>query len=375
MTQSATRAGVGSRQMAKVRTHGLARDRAADLRGDAWQAGSCRIDKVPSPTFQSFSQNGEDVVLRRALNQIDRGRYVEVGANHPEIFSVTRAFYELGWSGILVEPDPEFARMQRAQRPRDRVVEAAITVKDGSTTTLHVVDGTGLSTLDPSLAYTHGQSGYETHDIEVSTRRLDSILEEAGWQREDIHFMSVDTEGSEPDVLESCNFQLWRPWILVVEATAPLSTESTREAWEHLVLGAGYEFCLFDGLSCFYVAKEHAEALRHALSYPACVLDDYTTREYREVSKRLETIPRLTKQVSRWRNQALARWATAISSQAEMDQLLDDNARLERDLHEARIECARLHQSVYDLLHSTSWRASKPLRLLGYLIRKAGRLR
>ena len=238
-----------------------------------------------SPTFESFSQNGEDVVLWRALHEVRAGRYIDVGANHPEIYSVSMGFYNRGWSGITVEPDPAFARMLREERPRDLTVEAAVTLKDLDTVTFHVIDGTGLSTLDADLADTHAGAGYDTHDVDVTTRTIDSILDEAGWHGSDIHFMSIDTEGSERGVLESIDFDVWRPWILVVEATNPLTTESTRERWEELVLEARYRFCLFDGLSCYYVAAEHAASLSDALSYPSCVLDDFTTREYREWRK------------------------------------------------------------------------------------------
>ncbi len=224
-----------------------------------------RYDRpVGSSTFESYSQNGEDVVLWRALHEVRDGRYIDVGANHPQIYSVSMGFYNRGWSGITVEPDPAFAEMQRAERPRDVMVEAAITAKDGDTITFHVVDGTGLSTLDPSLAQAHARAGFETHEVEVTTRTIDSILEEANWAGLDIHFMSVDTEGAEKDVLESVDLTVWRPWVLVVEATAPLTTQSTREFWEKLVLDAGYRFCLFDGLSCYYVAEERAALLGRA---------------------------------------------------------------------------------------------------------------
>ena len=174
----------------------------------------------------------------------------------------------------------------------------------------------------------HARAGYETHDVEVVTRTIDSILEEAGWSGSDIHFMSVDTEGSERDVLEGIDFGVWRPWILVVEATAPLSTEPTRKMWEDLVLDAGYRFCLFDGVSCYYVAEERAASLGGALGYPACAHDDFTTREYREatqerqeLAEKVHGIPELVEQVTRWRAQAVNRWATAIATRTELERV------------------------------------------------------
>jgi FkbM family methyltransferase len=337
---------------------------------------------VVSPTFASFSQNGEDVVLWRVLHDVENGRYIDIGANDPQIFSVSMGFYERGWSGITVEPDPAFAQMQRAERPRDRMVEAAITAKDGDTITFHVVDGTGLSTLDANLADVHADAGYDTHEIEVTTRTIDSILEEAGWEGLDIHFMSVDTEGSERDVLESIDLTMWRPWILIIEATAPLTTQSTRERWEDLVLDAGYRFCLFDGVSCYYVAAERYDTFGDSLGYPACVLDDYTTREYRstaqeiqELVEQIHGIPRLVEQVTRWRAQAVTRWATAVANETELDatraqlsDLRDEHQELQLRHHQLHTAYVRVQEEVVDLHQSSSWRVTKPLRLLGSLV-------
>ena len=81
---------------------------------------------APTP-FVSYAQNREDVVLARALKHVERGRYVDVGANDPVADSVTYAFYDRGWSGIAVEPVPMYADRLREIRPRDRIVQAAVT--------------------------------------------------------------------------------------------------------------------------------------------------------------------------------------------------------------------------------------------------------
>ena len=344
---------------------------------------------MTSPTLRSYSQNGEDVVLWRALRHVGQGRYIEVGANHPCIFSVSMAFYQKGWSGITVEPDPEFAQLQRRHRPNDIMVEAAITATDGDSMTFHVVDGTGLSTLDEATARVHAYADYETHDITVPTRTLNSLLQEAGWRGQDIHFMSVDTEGSEKEVLESIDLSVWRPWVVLVEATFPLSTRSTRGEWEHLVTGAGYRFCLFDGLSCFYVADERREELGQALSYPACALDDYislpqrtadarATRAEALAHERAQEIRVLVDEVVRWRGEAVSRWAAAITDMARAGELEADRAPLHAQVQAAQQgqqvlagENAALRQRVADLEASTSWRVTAPLRTATGLVGRA----
>jgi FkbM family methyltransferase len=299
---------------------------------------------TPAP-FDSFAQNGEDVVLWRALGDIIHGRYIDVGANDPSLYSITRAFYDRGWRGITIEPVDYFAERHRETRPEDVLVEAAVTSRPGEPIILHEIPETGLSTLVGEVSEAHTKAGWTVRDIEVPTRSLNGILDDAGWHGLDIHFMTVDVEGAEADVLASIDFKLWRPWVLVVEATAPLTTVPTHERWESLVLEAGYEFCLFDGLSRFYVAAEHAD-LKDRLDHAAGVLDDYTTPAQRRSG---EQIGVAADDAIRWRAATLERWADALTaSPVDVDELMTQNRLLVGDIHAIRA--------------TVSWRITRPIR-------------
>ena len=56
----------------------------------------------------SYAQNFEDVVLDRVFHQVERGRYIDVGGYDPVIDSVTKHFYDKGWSGVNIEPVARF---------------------------------------------------------------------------------------------------------------------------------------------------------------------------------------------------------------------------------------------------------------------------
>jgi hypothetical protein len=75
-------------------------------------------------------------------------------------------------------------------------------------------------------------------------------------------------------VLEGADWGRWRPRVVVIEATVPMSATPNHEQWEHLLLDAGYLFATFDGLNRFYVRPED-QGLAQLLRTPVNVFDDY----------------------------------------------------------------------------------------------------
>jgi len=222
--------------------------------------------------FQSYAQNGEDIVLWRVLKTVENGMYVDVGAADPDEDSVTKAFYERGWSGVNIEPAPDYAARLASERQRDILVQACAGDSDGSIVLHHVV-GTGLSSVVADSIDQLSETSYDVVDVEVPVRRLDDLLRTAGLGPDQpIHFLKIDVEGFEESVIRGIDLTVWRPWIIVAESTKPRSIEQVHDVWEPLLLESGYEFCLFDGLNRFYLASEHAE-MRDLLSFPACVFD------------------------------------------------------------------------------------------------------
>lgn len=69
--------------------------------------------------FESYAQDCEDIILYGVLKDIDKGFYIDVGANDPEFMSVTKAFYDRGWNGINIEPLHALCAKLVQERPRD----------------------------------------------------------------------------------------------------------------------------------------------------------------------------------------------------------------------------------------------------------------
>ena len=208
----------------------------------------------------SHAQNGEDIRVWRAMQSIGESgpglTYVDVGANEPRSLSITASLYDLGWRGLLIEADPVLAAELRVHRPGDTVVEAAASAVAGMIT-FHRVPGTGLGTLDAAEAATARGRGFAVEEIAVPALPLNDILTEH--LDGPVHFMSIDVEGAESQVLAGLDLGRHRPWILCIEAVLPGTSEPSHDAWEPDLLARGYGFVTFDGVNRWYVAAEHAE--------------------------------------------------------------------------------------------------------------------
>ncbi len=212
-------------------------------------------------------------MLWRALGHVAEGFYIDVGAADPDELSVTRLFYDLGWHGINVEPSADYFDRLAAARTRDLNLRIGLAEAPGERT-FYRVKGTGLSTMSAEFAEEAGQGGWEVEETRIPTRTLAEICEQHARTAE-IHFLKIDVEGAEAEVLAGADFARFRPWVVLVEATSPLSTVETFAEWEPGLLRSDYRFAWFDGLNRFYLAAERWEALHQHFRVQPNVFDDF----------------------------------------------------------------------------------------------------
>ncbi len=329
-------------------------------------------------TFISYAQNCEDVLLWRALGHIKNGFYIDVGANDPVDHSVTKAFYDAGWNGINIEPLPALHQQFVAERPRDTNLGIAAGASDGILTLFDVPSVNGWASPDRAVAEAHRADGFEVAELQVPVRTLAGVC--ANYVKGDIHFLKVDVEGFEGEVLRGMDFERWRPWVLVIEATMPNSRVTNHETWEALVTSRRYRYAYFDGLNRYYVAEEHAELLA-ALSIPPNVFDNYITRHldqaWREKERAEAAIVLAEDRVAR---ADANRWEAEKRGDREYQRAQDalaHGAALQEHIEHVAAEHARAEAWGRDLetrliatLNSTSWRVTKPLRKLGTLVHR-----
>jgi FkbM family methyltransferase len=218
----------------------------------------------------SYAQNFEDVMLARCFPG-SRGFYVDVGANDPDVDSVTRHFYERGWSGINIEPlASNFARLKK-RRPRDVNLRIAAGDADGEMTFYEIVKWHGYSTTDAEIAAQHRRDGLKVVEHRTPVRRLASVLDEYARDRE-IDFLSIDVEGAEAAVLAGAALDRHRPKVIVAESRLPVTVNMVDRFFEVPDRAADYAkqlkpfaylLAYRDGLNAFFVAEEHQDLARH----------------------------------------------------------------------------------------------------------------
>lgn len=154
----------------------------------------------------------EQRLVRAFFDNATEGFFVEVGANDPYERSQTWHLEQMGWTGVLIEPQPDLAvKLVKARRAVVFAVACSAPQDAGGTLPLHVAGP--LSSLDRERM----APGAEPQSIiEVPVRTLDDILTEAN-APSPIDFLSIDVEGLELEVLHGFDFARWKPRLIMIE--------------------------------------------------------------------------------------------------------------------------------------------------------------
>lgn len=293
-------------------------------------------------TFISYAQNLEDVILWRALKQVTNGFYIDVGANDPAHDSVTKGFYEQGWRGINIEPMDEYYRKLCEDRIRDINLPILVGATN-SEAAYFEIPSSGLSTMDRKIAEAHEKNGWQVVEKTRSLRTLADIcnVHKVG----EVHFLKIDVEGAEKQVLLGMDFSRYRPWVVLVEATAPQSQNVNYQSWEYILADNKYQYVYFDGLNRYYLAEEKVQLLKQFFVLPPNVFDEYQ---------------RVLEYSLGQRNQILTQ---------ELERIEKENKELRQEQTRIQKENQLLAHELESNLHSKSWRITAPFRFLGTYVR------
>jgi FkbM family methyltransferase len=193
-----------------------------------------------------FPYEDENRLKEEFFGHAKRGYFVEVGANDPQRWSQSFHLEQMGWSGVVVEPQPQLAELLR-QRRTAKVFAVACSAPEnaGKRMALHLA---GIhSSFDPMLKVAQVRP---EGAIEVPLRTLDDILTEAGAPCP-VDFIAVDVEGHELEVLRGFSFARWRPRLILLE---DLVLDMSRHQF---MRSRGYKWIRRTDINSWYVPAEY----------------------------------------------------------------------------------------------------------------------
>jgi len=194
--------------------------------------------------FKTYSQYYEDLILFCIFYDIEKGFYIDIGANDPDSLSVTKAFYLEGWKGINIEPLPEKFNFLLQKRPNDINLQIAVGKKKENS--ILYLQGFG-STLKQDF------SGNKNTTINIKIDTMLNVCKEFIKTDIDINFCKIDVEGWEKNVLLGFDFDNCRPQVFVIESTFPGTYIPCHASWEYLLLSNDYSFVYQYEINRFYV--------------------------------------------------------------------------------------------------------------------------
>jgi len=236
----------------------------------------------------SYAQNREDVILSAFFLEKEKGFYVDIGANEPVNDSVTKYFYDRGWRGINIEPNPRIFKKLLEQRPRDLNLNIGVSDKE-ATLSFREYKGHGLSTFSDytkkELLSKDNHLTAKFTDYDVKVEKLEKIFDESSPPK--IDFMKIDVEGYEYEVITGNNWDNYRPKVICIEAN------HIHRDWPTFLVSKKYMKIFNDGLNDYYVDQleknikfNYIEALIGRKIIPAFIKSDLV--ELRNTKERME---------------------------------------------------------------------------------------
>lgn len=199
-----------------------------------------------------------------AFGERESGTFVEIGAYDGVTVSNSYGLAARGWAGILVEPNPEFARRCRTNLmhfPNCQVVETAVGAPGRDFVELHLAGP--MTTANPLLLNEYrnvpwAKDHVTVRSVQVPCITLDQLLRNLG-ACPGFDLLIVDVEGFEAEVFRGFSLDQWKPTMMVIELADahPDLTSTASEDYQlsHAIQGQGYEIVYKDAINTVFAQR------------------------------------------------------------------------------------------------------------------------
>lgn len=164
-----------------------------------------------------YSQEGEDLVLKRLFHSSFTGKYLDIGANHPKRYSNTYLLYKKGWTGVAIDPNPELKKLWKKMRPYDKFINAGVSSTTESMNYFYFKDN-ALNTFSTEKAQEivikHGED-ILLRTEKIVMQKLDNLVS----NEKKFDLVTIDAEGMDETILKEIDFVRYGTQVVIVEAT------------------------------------------------------------------------------------------------------------------------------------------------------------
>ncbi len=168
-----------------------------------------------------YSQFGEEIIIQSHFPLNYKGNCIEIGLGYGDRGSTTLFFEKNGWTCLGIEANPKLA--QYSSQFRQNVINCAVGCENLPLVQFNILqldyeNESAVSSLkiDPRLYEEHKHMIHLERTVDIELKTLDIILGETNLF-DYIDFISIDTEGTELDVLKGFDLNKWKPKLLVIE--------------------------------------------------------------------------------------------------------------------------------------------------------------
>ena len=161
-----------------------------------------------------YSRWGEDLFLIKYFKNVNKGRYIDIGAFHPFRGSNTYLLHQKGWKGINIDINKISIDLFDIARPKDVNLNLAVSDEEKKIEIFQDKELGKMNTINPKFA-SFFLKKYNTNNIK--SYKLNNILKKYSFNQTEFELMDIDSEGSEYSILKNFNFKKYKFKIILIE--------------------------------------------------------------------------------------------------------------------------------------------------------------
>ena len=204
---------------------------------------------------KSFSQEGQDLILKSIFRNVEIGNYLELGSYKPVDFSNTYKLYLEGWRGVCIDGNPSLKKEWLDKRPQDIFINTFVTDKNKSVTySVFPDEFETMNSIDPQTSLRYSKR-FKKSDIQTEIFEAYGINEilEKYYNNKELHLICCDVEGSEFKIFNSLDFDKFFPGAILVEVKNFNFSSFEKDKLVSLLYEKGYRLFSKTPLDCFFV--------------------------------------------------------------------------------------------------------------------------